>query len=349
MSIGTSQTVLVVEDEDFNRRLILRQLQKEGFDSLVEAEDGAKALEFLRDNPVDLVLLDLEMPRTNGFDVLREMKSDMRLRDIPVLMISGSDEQENIIKCIELGADDFLPKPFDPVLLRARMGACLERKRLSDQRISHVDQIRREKRRSDELLNVILPPLAANELRVSGRVTPRRYENVAVLFCDIVGFTSFCNHNTPETIVNNLQALFERFEELTAQYQMEKIKTIGDEYMATAGLLQQNSDPLLSAIKCGLDMAKAVSEIEADWKVRIGVNKGPVVAGIVGHQRYQFDVWGDAVNIAARMTSVGEPGTVCMTQDAWMLVEIDCEGRSLGRLPIKGKGEIEVIQCYGLR
>lgn len=343
------QTLLIVEDEDFNRQLIVRQLKKEGYEKVEAAEDGRKALDILRRDRIDLVLLDLELPEMNGFEVLQELKADMRLRDIPVLMISGSDEQENIIRCIELGADDFLPKPFDPVLLRARMGACLERKRLSDQRVSHVEQIRKEKRRSEELLNVILPPLAANELRVSGSVTPRRYEDVAILFCDIVGFTNFCNENTPETIVNNLQALFERFEELTDKYGMEKIKTIGDEYMATAGLLQQNSDPLLAAIKCGLDMAAVVKEVEESWKVRIGVNKGPVVAGIVGHQRYQFDVWGDTVNIAARMTAVGEPGTVCMTQDAWMLVEIDCEGRSLGRLPIKGKGDIEVIQCYGLR
>jgi adenylate cyclase len=344
-----TQNLLVVEDEVFNRQLIVRQLNQEGYENVEAVGDGREALDILRSKPIDLVLLDLELPVLDGFGVLQELKADMRLREIPVLMISGQDEQENVIKCIELGAQDFLRKPFDPVLLRARMNACLERKWLNDQRASYVEQIRQEKKRSEELLNVILPSLAASELKHNGSVAPRRYDNVAILFCDIVEFTKFCDANTPETVVNRLQLLFEKLEELTDTFAMEKIKTIGDEYMATAGLLRSNSEPLLSAVKCGLEFAKAAPEIAEDWKVRIGVNIGAVVAGIVGHQKYQYDVWGDAVNVAARMASVGQPGTVCMTHNVWMQIESECEGRSLGRVPVKGKGEVEVIECYGLR
>lgn len=349
MSGTKDQKLLVVDDEAFNRQLIVRQLNQEGYETVDAVGDGREALDLLRSDPIDLVLLDLEMPELDGFGVLRELKADMRLRDIPVLMISGQDDQTNIIKCIEMGADDFLPKPFDPVLLRARMGACLDRKRMSDQRASYMEQVRLEKKRSDDLLNVILPSVAANELKHSGAVTPRRYDNVAILFCDIVQFTKFCDANQPETVVSRLQELFERFEDLTDQYEMEKIKTIGDEYMATAGLLRHNSDPILSIVKCGLEMTKVADEIGSDWQVRVGVNVGPVVAGIVGRQKYQFDVWGDAVNVAARMTAVGSPGAVCMTHDVWMQIESECEGRSLGRVQVKGKGEVEVIECYGLR
>ena len=349
MSEQDLSKLLVVEDEDFNRQLIVRQLKKEGYENVEAVANGSDALDLLRKGNVDLVLLDLEMPGIDGFGVLKEMKSDMRLRDIPVLMISGLDEQENVIKCIEMGADDFLRKPFDPVLLRARMNACLDRKRLSDQRSSYMEQIRAEKKKSDELLHVILPSLAANELRLTGTVLPRRFDNVAVLFCDIVGFTKFCDTNPAEVVVNNLQKLFERFEELTDQYGMEKIKTIGDEFMATAGLLRHNSEPVISAVKCGLEMANAPAQIGLDWKVRVGVNAGPVIAGIVGRQKYQYDVWGDAVNLAARVTGVGEPGTVCLSHDVWMRVDDECEGRSLGRVPLKGKGDVEVIQIYGLR
>ena len=120
--------ILVVEDEEFNRTLILRHLKKEGYDNVDVAENGKQAVDLSRSNDYDLVLLDIEMPELDGYGVLEQLKSDMRLRDIPVIMISSIDDMNSIVKCIELGADDYLPKPFDPVLLRARLGACLEKK-----------------------------------------------------------------------------------------------------------------------------------------------------------------------------------------------------------------------------
>ena len=202
---------------------------------------------------------------------------------------------------------------------------------------------------SQNALNVILPSAAATELKDSGTVTPRRYEDVALLFCDIVGFTQYCDQHDPEDVVSGLQALVERFEALTAQHDLEKIKTIGDEYMATAGLLRANQAPLLSAVRCGLDMIVATEQQQTGWQVRVGVHHGPVIAGIVGHEKYQFDVWGDSVNVASRMASAGNPGTVTMTYDSWLLVEDQCEGRSLGRIDVKGKGGIELVECTGVR
>ena len=342
-------SLLVVEDDEFNIRILNRFLEHDGYQDVKVAGNGREALELVRSMPFDLVLLDIEMPEMDGLAVLRELKSDMRLRDIPVIMISGIDEVDNVATCIELGAEDFVRKPFNPVLLRARVGACLEKKRLTDQRASFHNQMKAEKKRADELLNVILPADAANELRANGKVTPRRHENVALLFCDIVGFTKFCDEHSPEEVVSHLQALIESFETITDKHEMEKIKTIGDEFMTTAGLLLANLSPLLSAVSCGLDMIVAARELEPYWEVRVGVDCGPVVAGIVGRQRYQFDVWGDTVNTAARMASHGNPGTVAMTHDAWLRVQDDCEGRMVGRLDVKGKGEIDVIECYGLR
>ena len=343
------RAILVVEDEEFNRTLIIRHLKKEGYDNVEVAEDGKQAIDKVRSNDFDLVLLDIEMPELDGYGVLEQLKSDMRLRDIPVIMISSIDDMDSIVKCIELGADDYLPKPFDPVLLRARLGACLDKKRFLDEKTSYLKQIKAEKKKSEDLLNVILPAAAANELKRNGRVEPRQFDNVALLFCDIVGFTSFCSKHTAEEVVGGLQNLFVRFEEITRDHQLEKIKTIGDEFMATAGLLTPNDNPLLSAVRCGLDMATAAREAEPNWEVRVGVHCGSVVAGIVGRDKYQFDVWGDTVNIAARMAGQGSPGTVTMTHEAWLQVEGDCQGRTLGRVDVKGKGSIEIIECYGLQ
>jgi len=340
--------ILAVDDEEFNLKLLLRHLEKEGFSDVATASNGLEALETMRGNAFDLVLMDIEMPEMDGIATLGALKSDMKLRDIPVIMISGVEAMESIVKCIGLGAEDYLSKPFNPVMLRARVNASLEKKRLRDMEGKHLSQLKLEKKKSDQLLNVILPSAAASELKATGKVAPRSYDNAAILFCDIVGFTAFCSNHTAEEVVGGLQNLFVKFEEITRHHQMEKIKTIGDEFMASAGLTMQNFQPLLSAVKCGLDMAEATKGLDTGWEVRVGVHAGPVVAGIVGDEKYQFDVWGDTVNTAARMTGLGEPGTVVMTFDSWLQVQDECEGRSLGQVEVKGKGIIEVVECTGV-
>jgi adenylate cyclase len=340
--------ILVVDDEDFNRKLSVRHLNKEGFENIETAENGKLALEMAQDQDFDLFLLDIEMPELDGIATLESLKSNMRLRDTPVIMISGVEDMDSIVKCIELGAEDYLSKPFNPVMLRARVNASLEKRRLRLLEASNLSKLKEEKKKSDALLNVILPPAAASELKATGKVAPRKYDNAAILFCDIVNFTSYCDKHTPEEVVSGLQELFVKFEEAVNHHEMEKIKTIGDEFMAAAGLTRQNFAPLMSAVRCGLDMAAATRTLETGWDVRIGIHSGPVVAGIVGKEKYQFDVWGDTVNVAARMTELGNPGAVAMTYDSWLQVKDECEGRSLGNIEVKGKGKIEVVECTGM-
>lgn len=349
MRMGTDITkILAVDDEDFNLKLLLRHLEKEGFSDVATASNGAEALESLHGNAFDLVLMDIIMPEMDGISTLEAIKSDMRLRDIPVIMISGVEEIDSIVKCIELGAEDYLSKPFNPVMLRARVNASLEKKRLRDMEGRYLSQIKSEKKKSDQLLNVILPAAAASELKATGKVAPRSYDNAVILFCDIIDFTSFCSTHTAEEVVGSLQNLFVKFEEITRNHQMEKIKTIGDAFMAAASLTMQNFQPQLSAVKCGLDMVEATKSLDIGWEVRVGIHAGPVVAGIVGDEKYQFDVWGDTVNTAARMVSLGSPGAVAMTYDSWLQVQDDCEGRSLGQVEVKGKGSVEVVECTGI-
>lgn len=132
--------ILVVDDNESNRDMISRRLQHEGYDVCI-ADSGHKALALLSTQAVDLILLDVMMPEMNGHDVLKELKADSRWRDIPVIMISALDEIESVVRCIERGAEDYLPKPFDPVLLRARIGACLEKKRLRDQEVLYLKDV----------------------------------------------------------------------------------------------------------------------------------------------------------------------------------------------------------------
>ena len=340
--------ILVVDDNEINRDMISRRLIRQGYTPFT-AHNGREALERLRAEPFDLVLLDILMPEMNGYQVLEQLKHDAVLRHIPVIMISALDEIDSVVRCIEIGAEDYLPKPFNPVVLRARIGASLEKKRLRDREVLYLTQIEQEKKRADELLHVILPHDIVRELKANGFVAPRRHEDVAVLFCDIVGFTPYSATRQPEEIVAALQQLFEAFEDLATRHDMYKIKTIGDSFMSTAGLLVPVPNPVLSAARCGFEMVKAAKSLPAGWDVRVGIHAGPVVAGVVGRKQYLYDLWGDTVNTAARVESHGAKASVNLSASAWSRVEDACEGRSLGLVPVKGKGEMEIFRVERFR
>jgi adenylate cyclase len=335
-------SLLVVDDNELNRDMLTRRLERLGY-KVSSAANGIEALNLLRTESFDLLLLDIIMPVMDGFEVLEQLKAEPLLRDIPVIVLSASDQLDYVVKCIQKGAQDYLSKPFNPVLLQARIGSCLERKRLRDQETLYLRQIEEEKQRSDELLHVILPRDIATELKATDSVKPRRFERVGILFCDIVGFTAYSARRGPEEILSHLQTLVEAFEQLCFKHDLEKIKTIGDSFMATAGLVTRLENPALNCVRCGLDMVATARGLPARWQVRVGVHVGPVIAGVVGHRKYQYDVWGDAVNTASRMEQAAAAGSVCVNKDTWNLVAERCNGRSLGRIELKGKGEQELF------
>jgi adenylate cyclase len=340
--------ILVVDDNEINRDMLGRRLERQGY-AAVPAENGRRALEMLRAEDFDLVLLDILMPDINGYQVLEQMKSDPELRHIPVIMISALDEIDSVVRCIEIGAEDYLSKPFNPVLLKARLGASLEKKRLRDREVVYLKQIEVEKKKSDELLHVILPHDIVEELKANSFVLPRRHDDVAVLFCDIVGFTPYSASRQPEEIVAALQQLFEAYEELAAVHDMYKIKTIGDSFMSTAGLIIPARNPVASAVRCGLEMVQTAKRLPAGWDVRVGIHAGPVVAGVVGRKQYLYDLWGDTVNTASRVESHGAKAGVSVSATAWDRVKDMARGQSLGLMPVKGKGEMEIFRVDEIR
>jgi adenylate cyclase len=339
--------ILIVDDEPLNVDLLEQELELLGY-ATISAADGLAALERLAAEPVDLVLLDVMMPRLDGYQVLQRMKMDAKLRHIPVIVISALDQLSSAVRGIELGAEDYLPKPFDPVLLKARIGACLEKKRWHDREVAYRREIERERERADRLLHAILPRSAVAELKASDRVTPRRYEGVAVLFADIVGFTGYSEAHPAEEVVANLDRLIEAGEAQVSKHRLEKIKTIGDGLMATANLLQRHDDPVLASVRCALAITEAARTNPAAWKIRVGIHVGPVVAGVVGRDKFSFDLWGDTVNVAARLSTLGSNSSVYLSADAWSSVASRCVGEPLGPVFVRGKGEIEVHRCVAI-
>jgi class 3 adenylate cyclase len=341
-------SLLIVDDDALNRDMLTRRLERLGY-RVACAENGREALEKLSRESFDLLLLDVIMPVMNGFELLEQLKTEPLLGEIPVIVLSASDQLDHAVKCIQRGARDYLTKPFNPVLLQARIRSCLERKWRRQQEVSYIQRIQQERQRSDELLHVILPRDVAAELKSTGAVKPRRVENVGILFCDVVGFTAYSEQHCPEEIVSHLQALVQRFEQVCIEHNLEKIKTIGDAFMAAAGLLLPLENPALHCVRCGLEMAALTEQLPTRWRVRIGINVGPVIAGVVGDRKYQYDIWGDAVNTAARMQSAADTGSICVNAATWNLLAEHCYGRPLGRIPVKGKSEQELFLVDGLK
>jgi adenylate cyclase len=348
---GGRARVLIVDDEPMNVDLLEQERELLGHDT-VGARDGREALDVLARTPVDLVLLDIMMPQLDGYDVLRRIKADAGLRHLPVIMISALDQLASVVRCIELGAEDYLPKPFEPVLLAARVGACLDKKRLHDREAAHLrrieEQLRiieRERERSDRLLHAILPAPAVAELKATARVTPRRHEDVAVLFADLVAFTAWCETHAPEQVVADLDRLARDCEALVDGHGLEKIKTLGDGFLATGNLLEPLADPVLASVRCAAAMQAAAAASPAGWRLRAGIHVGPVVAGVVGRSKFSFDLWGDTVNVAARLAALGSEAAIYLSGEAWERTAGRCRCTPLGPIELRGGRRVVVYRC----
>jgi adenylate cyclase len=330
--------ILVVDDNASNRDLLARRLVREGHQVSV-AENGAGALAMTAGGRFDLILLDLMMPGMNGFEVLCRLKADTGTRHIPVIMISALDELDSTVRCIEAGAEDYLPKPFNPVLLRARIGAALERKRL-------LDELHTEKERSEALLLNTLPRTIVERMRQGETAIADRIAEATVLFSDLVDFTSLSARLSPEETVRLLGGLFCQFDDLASRHGLETIKTIGDGYMVTGGILERRANSAVAIAEMALSMLeiakRAGRSIDQKLQLRIGIHSGgPVVAGVLGTHKIAYDVWGDAVNTAKRMETYGLPGRVHVSAATRQALGDAFRFEPRGWLEVKGKGSME--------
>lgn len=342
--------ILVVDDNASNRELLRRRLEREGHQA-IEARSGRLALQILETEEIDLILLDLMMPDMNGLQVLERLKTHERLRDIPVIMISGLQETDSVIRCIEAGAEDYLPKPFDQVLLRARINACLERKHWHDRELGYLAQLKAEKERSDALLRNILPGLIVGRLNGGEVVIADRIENVTILFCDLVGFTKVAARIAPGQLVENLNRIFSAFDALARSLGVEKIKTIGDAYMAAAGLPEAKPDHAEVMAELALQMLETLKLLNTDaeirFQARIGMHSGPVVAGVIGMDKFIYDVWGDTVNVASRLETCSLPGRIQVSDEMRRALEHRYEFEPRGTVSLRGKGRMTTAFLTG--
>jgi class 3 adenylate cyclase len=344
--------ILVVDDNRMNRIKLWRVLEQQGH-SVGLAENGQQALDQLRADAFDLVLLDIVMPEMDGFQVLEYLKGDPDLRPMPVIVISAVDEMESVVRCIEMGAEDYLPKPFDPVLLRARIGASLEKKRLRDQEQAYLRQLQQEQEKSERLLLNILPQPIAERLKQERGTIADSFAEVTVLFADLVGFTSLSSHMPPTELVILLNDIFSTFDCLAEQHGLEKIKTIGDAYLLVGGLPTPRPDHAAAVADMALAMRREIDRFcgvgGLPLQIRIGMHSGPVVAGVIGTSKFSYDLWGDTVNVASRMESHGIAGGIQMTSATCRLLDDSFAYEERGTIAVKGRGELTTYLLTGKR
>jgi adenylate cyclase len=290
-----SSRVLIADDNKVNRLLLSRSVELLGH-RVSLAENGRIALERLRKEPFDLLLLDIEMPELDGFAVLEQLKADLHLREVPVLVTSSVEGLNNVARCIELGAEDYLPKPVNPVLLKARIGASLEKKRLRDQQKAMVRRF--------------VTSEVADEMLQSGFALGGKRIHASVLFSDIRGFTALVESQGPEETIDLLNTYYMLMFDAIGSHGGSVNQIIADGLVALFGAPLPLDDCAGSAVATGLEMLELIEQFNHERRavnkpairIGIGVATGDVVAGYTGtQQRATYTCIGDTVNLAARL------------------------------------------------
>jgi class 3 adenylate cyclase len=236
-------------------------------------------------------------------------------------------------------------------IYRWRTAALHKQKRILEQTVKiRTAEVVMQKEKSDELLLNILPSEVAEELKEKGYTTAKSFDEVTVLFSDIKGFTNVAEKMSAQELVKEIDTYFSAFDNIIQKYGLEKIKTIGDAYIAAGGLPEKNSATAQNVVEAAISMQQEVGKLKEErissnkpyFELRIGIHTGPVVAGVVGIKKFQYDIWGDTVNLAARMEQSGVPGKINISQHTYELVkeQFNCVHR--GKIEAKNKGEIDM-------
>lgn len=335
--------ILVVDDDKSSRELICTLLRRNGH-TAEEAKSGRDAIKKMQLKSFDVVLLDLMMPGMSGYDVMEKMRQSRSMRETRIIVISGMDQEENAIKCIGLGAEDYLSKPVNAILLRTRIGASLARKYWSDQERLYRMQLQSEKSRSEALLLNTLPAPMVKRLSSGEKVIADAHEEVSVLFSDFVGFTSFADSRKATEVVEILNRVFTEFDELARDLGVEKIKTIGDGYLAACGLPIWRPDHVEVIADFALGMIDILNAVNMRFgtqlEMRIGIHSGPVVAGVIGSHKFAYDIWGHTVNVAARHESYSQPQHIHVSSKTAELLRDKFNLTPRGRMFMRGLGDV---------
>jgi adenylate cyclase len=342
--------VLVVDDQQANVLLLERMLGGAGYASVTSTLDPRAVCELHEKNRYDLIVLDLQMPGMDGFQVMEGLKPIEKDGYLPVLVITAQPDHK--LRALQAGAKDFISKPFDVAEVLMRVHNMLEVRllhleihRKNDELKKLFDQVVAERKVSERLALHVPPDSIAARLQARPDVTADSFAEATVLIADIVGFADLTPAVSPEQLALLLDEIFTSFDGLAKQHGLKKIKTLGNSYMAAAGVPVPSGDHAAQAVHAALDMLEALGHFnersDHSLQVRIGIASGAVVAGVIGKRLYVYDVWGDAVNTASRMESHGVAGRVQVSESTRRLLGEPFLLEERGALELEGKGEVK--------
>jgi len=350
--------ILVVDDTRINRDILVRAIAAQGHEAL-EAENGRVALELLVADPdpaIDVVLLDLEMPELDGYETLRRIKADEALRHLPVIVISAVDELDSVVRCIEMGAADYLPKPFNAAVLRARLSTSLAAKRLRDLERDYLKTIDRQR---SELARFLSPQVAELVSSPDGEALLGGHRRVVTaVFSDLRGFTAFAETAEPEELLDMLRDYHAEMGRLVVEHG----GTL--EHFAGDGILVFFNDPVLQpdheqrAVRMAVAMRERFEALQGAWRKRgyelgfgVGMAVGHATLGRIGFEgRYDYAAIGTVVIMASRLCSEARGGQILLNQRAYAAVEEIVVGEPVGELALKGfSRHVPAYNVLGLR
>ena len=344
-------SILIVDDKEANITLLDHMLRGAGYVSIASTSHPREVCELHRKNRYSLILLDLQMPGIDGFQVMEDLKSLETDGYLPVLVITAQPDHK--VRALKAGAKDFVSKPFELAEVLIRVYNMIEVRLLHLETKKLYDRVAAEQKVSERLLLNVLPQAIAERLKGRPEVTADRFTEViadsfpeaTVLFADMAGFTKFSEGVSAEIVVDVLNDIFTRFDNIADHRGLEKIKTIGDAYMAAAGVPVPVADHPQRAADMALDMLEAMDCFNEQslykLKVRIGISTGPVIAGVIGKRKFVYDLWGDVVTTASLMESHGVDGRIQVTDSIRQRLGEAYLLEKRGAIEVEGKGEMQ--------
>jgi class 3 adenylate cyclase len=374
MDVNTDEfiaDILIVDDKLENIRFLSNFLAKQGY-QVRKAINGQAALMAAKTVSPDLILLDINMPGMGGYEVCEKLKQEPQTSSIPIIFLSAGDDIDDKIRAFQVGGVDYITKPFQLEEALVRIQTHLKVQSLQKKLLVRNEELQQtvtalqktkaaleaseaalqeSQKQSERLLLNILPLSIAERLKQDTSAIAEQFDEVTILFADIVGFTPLSTRIKPAELVSLLNEIFSTFDELTEKHGLEKIKTIGDAYMVVGGLPIPKPDHAEAVAQMALDMQKAIAHFQAKYseqlQIRIGINSGSVVAGVIGTKKFIYDLWGDAVNVASRMESSGVPGKIQVTEATYERLKERYEFEQRGQVAVKGREEMTTYWLVG--
>lgn len=338
-----SARILIAEDENIIARDIAATLKLIGYDVVGFARDGRKILAVARELKPDLILMDIMLDgNSSGIEAAEEVRTHL---DIPVVFLTALADDETLKRAKVTEPFGYIIKPFDARMLYSSIEMALYKHQINQKLKERTRELEEEKIKSEKLLHNIFPAEIIKELQEKGFIEPREFKSVTLLFTDFQDFTSLSSRMHPRELVAELNDIFLNFDLIIDRYSLEKFKTIGDSYMVGGGIPKESEDHAEKTILAAIDMQDYIRErnitSKNKWQMRVGIHSGNVVAGVVGKNKFTYDVWGDTVNIASIMERYSLPGQINITSATYELVK-DCFTCDFqGKVNVAGKGLID--------